>query len=262
MRQLARIESERLARGLSVWLVFIGSMVFAITSAMVEEDWSGQKYAALIPLAMVPMLIGVYVAGVRAGNRDRSVHLSPLAEEAPLDGDDRVVARLVSLAVPVALIVPIVAVVGVGSRIEGGYWVGDWPNRTDSAVHSVFELIQPLLAVAVVGAAGVAIGRAIRRAGPAIALGMLVLFLGSGVYWVWNASPIYPAALLQVHPLENEFSVEVVHQPTIVLHDLYLVGLLACCCGLAVRRHRWPLVLGGMGIAVLTIAAQLAITPV
>ena len=98
----------------------------------------------MVPLSIYPMTMGVYVAGVRSGNRDRSHGRPPLAEEAPLDGDARAMARLASLCVPVAMIALLMTVIGVASRIEGGYRLGHGQFWTDSAVHSVFELAQPV----------------------------------------------------------------------------------------------------------------------
>ncbi len=162
-----------------------------------------------------------------------------LADEAPLGGDQRTVARLASLVVPVGFVTLVMIAIGVGSRIEGGFRVGDGRFRTDSAVHSVVELLQPPLVIAVVGAAAIATGRWVFRAGPAIVIGVVVLFMTGSVYWMWNAEYAYSTALMQVHPLGD---LEVVHTPTVMLHDLYLLGLVGLFVGLSLRDASRPAV--------------------
>ncbi len=259
--ELARIESFRMLRRASIWIGFLLSVTMAVIDARGPQDWSSQKYQSIVPLSIYPLTMGVYVAGVRSGNRDRSHRRPPLAEEAPLDGDARAWARLASLCVPVALTSLLMAVIGVGSRIEGGYQLGEWEDWTDSAVHSVFELAQPALTIAVIGAAAVALGRAVRRSGPAMVIGMVLLFLSGGVYWLWNGPVVYATALMQVQPLGFD-NREVVHTPTVVLHDLYLLGMIALFCGLSLRaRPRARLVAGGAAVAVAAVVAQLAVAP-
>ena len=259
--ELARIESFRMLRRVSIWIGFILSVVFAVVTARAQQDWSSEKYQSLVPLSVYPMTLGVFVAAVRSGNRDRSHRRPPLAEEAPLDGDARAWARLASLWVPVAMVVSLMAVIGVVSRIEGGVELGEGRSWTNSAVHSVFELAQPALSIAVLGTAAVAIGRGVRRSGPAIVVGMVLLFFTGGAYWLWNLEVVYTTALLQVQPL-GFADAEVVHTPTVVLHDLYLLGLVALFCGLSLRaRPRARLVGGGSAVAVAAVVAQLVVAP-
>ena len=259
--ELARIESMRMLRRASIWIGFALSVTLVVVYAVEEQNWESQKYESMVPLSIYPMTMGVYVAGVRSGNRDRSHGRPPLAEEAPLDGDARAMARLASLCVPVAMIALLMTVIGVASRIEGGYRLGHGQFWTDSAVHSVFELAQPVLTVAVVGAAAVAIGRAVRRSGPVIIVGLVLLFFAGGVYWLWNDDAVYATALMQVQPM-GFGDLERVHVPTVVLHDLYLVGMCAVFCGLSLRAHPRARVVGaGAAIAVAAVAAQLAVSP-
>jgi hypothetical protein len=252
---LARIESFRMLRRVSIWIGFVLSVVLTVVTARQTEDWSGQRYQALVPLSVYPMTLGVFVAGVRSGNRDRS-HRRP-----PLDGDARAWARLVSLCVPVGMVVSLMAVIGAVSRVEGGLQLGEGRSWTNSAVHSLFELAQPALSIAVVGAAAVAVGRGVRRSGPAIVVGMVLLFFTGGAYWLWNERVVYTTALLQVQPLGWPVN-EAVHTPTAVLHDLYLLGMVALFCGLSLRtRPRARLVGGGAFLAIAAIIAQLVVAP-
>jgi hypothetical protein len=256
--QLARIETRSMLRRASIWTGVALTVAYVVIGARAQEDWSSQRYQSLVPLAAFPMTMATFVAGVRSGNRDRSVR-SALADEAPLGGDQRTVARLASLVVPVGFVTLVMIAIGVGSRIEGGFRVGDGRFRTDSAVHSVVELLQPPLVIAVVGAAAIATGRWVFRAGPAIVIGVVVLFMTGSVYWMWNAEYAYSTALMQVHPLGD---LEVVHTPTVMLHDLYLLGLVGLFVGLSLRdasRPRW--VVGGAVLAGVSVAAQLAVSP-
>ena len=117
------------------------------------------------------------------------------------------------------------------------------------------------LRAAVIGAAGIAIGRAFRWAGPSIVIGLLALFMSLGPWWLWNDRNMYTTALIQVQPLEfpNQY---VIHAPTVALHDLYLLGLLAVFSGLALRAHpRGLLVSAGTAVAVLAVVAQFVVSP-
>ena len=257
--QLARIETLSMLRRVSIWIGIALSLAFVVTGALAEEDWSSQKYQSLVPLGVFPMTMATYVAGVRSGNRDRSSHGGALADEAPLGGDQRTVARLASLIVPVGFVVLVMIAISVGSRIEGGFRVGDGRFRTDTAVHSVVELLQPPLVVVVVGAAAIALGRWVVRPGPALVVGVVVLFATGSAYWMWNAGYAYATALMQVHPLGD---LDVAHIPTVFLHDLYLLGLVVLFVGLSLRgASRLRLVMGGVMLAVLSVAAQLAVSP-
>ncbi len=259
--ELARIESFRMLRRASIWIGLALSVLLAVTEARSVEDWSAQKYQALVPMSVFPLAMGTYVAGVRSGNRDRSHHRPALAEEAPLDGDARAWARQASLIVPVLMAVALMIVIGVASRIEGGFWIGEGRLRTYSAVHSVFELAQPALAVGLVGAAGVAMGRAVRRSGPALVVGVVLLFFAVGVYWLWNGPVVYTTALLQVQPMGFDRR-EVIHTPTVILHDLYLLGLATLFVGLSLRTSpRGRLVAAGGAVAAVAVVAQLAVSP-
>ncbi|TFH16992.1 MAG: hypothetical protein E4H05_06635 [Acidimicrobiales bacterium] len=258
--QLTRIEAASMARRLSLWIGIVLTVVGAVSAARGQPDWSA-KFRDLVPLSIFPLTFGTYIAAVRAGNRDRSDNRPPIDEAAPLDGDDRTVARLGSLVVPVGFTVLLMVVIGVASRIEGGFRFGDGVDRTESAMHSAYDLLQAPLVIAVVGAAGIAIGRAFRWAGPSIVIGLLALFMALGPWWLWNDRYVYTTALIQVQPLEfpNQY---VVHAPTVALHDLYLLGLVAVFSGLALRsRPSGRLVIGGAALAALAVVGQLAVSP-
>jgi len=167
----------------------------------------------------------------------------------------------VSLVVPVGFTVLLMVVIAVASRVEGGLRFGDGIGQTESAVHSAFDLLQPPLVIAVIGVAGIVIGRAFRWSGPSIVIGLLVLFWGLGPWWLWNDRYVYTTALMQVQPLDFP-NRSIVYTPTVALRDLYLLGVVLVFAGLALRaRPRGRLVGGGLAVVVLAVAAQLAVSP-
>ena len=284
IRTLGRIEARRYLRRVSLW---IGLGVTVLFLLLPSEDWSGSSYETKLVLGFAPLILGVFVAAVRTGNRDRQGDASPLTEEAPVDADSRAVARLLGLAAPVGLCVITVIGVLIASRIEGGYWIGDPPRRTDTAQHTWLELLQPPLLVALAGAIGVAAGRAVRHATTVIIAGSVFwgfAFVGS---WAWNVPPLHAFAMLQAQPMTIDlgpgidaqqlptnwfasapsehranWARQLVHLPTVAGHNFYLLGLLGVATGLAIRT-RWSrrLAFGGFAVAVAGVAFQLAVMP-
>ena len=284
IRTLGRIEARRYLRRFSLWIGLSVTVLFLI---LPSQGWSGSSYETKGALAFTPLMLGVFVAAVRTGNRDRHGDASPLAEEAPVDGGDRAYGRLLGLAAPVGLCVIAVITVLIVSRIEGGYWIGHAPRRTDTAQHSWLELLQPPLLVALAGAIGVASGRAVRHATTVIIAGgvfWLFAFIGS---WAWNVQPLHTIAVIQAQPMtvdlgpgivaeqlptnwlarapgehDANWARQLVHLPTVAGHNLYLLGLLGIASGLAIRTL-WSrrLAYGGLAVAVAGVAFQLAIMP-
>ena len=284
IRTLGWIEARRYLRRISIW---VGLGVTVLFLLLPSQGWSGDSYATKGVGAFSPLILGVFIAAVRTGNRDRRGDASPLAEEAPLDASNRAVARLLGLAAPVGVCVITVIGVLIASRIEGGYWIGENPRRTDSAQHSFLELLQPPLLVALAGAIGVAAGRALRHVLIAIVAGgvfWMFAFVGS---WAWNTQPLHTIAVIQTQPItidlgpgivaeqlptnwlanapdehDANWRRELVHLPTVAGHNLYLLGLLGVASGLAVRGL-WGrrLAFGGLAAAVAGVAIQLAIMP-
>ena len=281
---LGWIEAKRYLHRVSIW---VGLSVTVLFLLLRSQDWSGASYETKAALAFTPLILAAFVAGVRTGNRDRSGDASPVAEEAPIDADSRAGARLLGLVAPVGLCVITVIGVVIASRIEGGYWIGEAPRRTDSAQHSWLVLLQPPLLVALAGAAGVAAGRAVRHALTVIILGGVFWMFALMGFWVWNTPPLHTIAVIQIQPMtvdlgpgivaeqlptnwladapdqyEANWRRELVHLPTVAGHNVYLLGLLGVASGLAVRGHRGRrLAFGGLAGAVGGVVFQLVIMP-
>ena len=283
---LAVIETKGYLRRVSIWIGLGLTPVAMLTHT--SSDWSGGAYENTIPLGCMWLAIGTFVAGLRTGGRDSSSQLPDFFEDAPVDPGARTVARLMGLVGPMLLAVVVVAVVAIVSRVEGGFWIGDRPRRTGTALHTPSELLQPLLLVALFGAIGVALGRAVRAPRVAIALvGGVVGFIVFGFWWVMNAPVLRAMALVQIQPLRIDLPPDidpdrapakwlldapadfhgvwthrVVHVPTVAGHDLYLLGLVMLVCGWAVRGARGRRVaIVGFAVTILGVMVQLAVRP-
>jgi hypothetical protein len=280
---LARIEARRYATRASVWLGWVGTVA---TAVFARPDWPGAAYEQVVPVSFAALALGTFVAGVRTGGRDLDTDAGPLAEEAALGGDARAAARLLGLAAPVALALITAVAIAVVAGVEGGFWMGEGARRTDSASHSAAELIQPVLIVALAGAAGVMLGRKVSRSVLAITLGVFVWTALFPLYWMWNGDRAYPVALVQTMPLRvpipgvtgladtpadwwvespnsyrADFVRDVVHLPTVVLHDLYLAGMLTLVAAGSLPRRRVAVRAGGAAVAVAAALAQWAVSP-
>ena len=203
-----------------------------------------------------------------------------------MDRDDRRAARLLGLAMPVGLAFVTTLAIAVVTRVEGGFWMGDGLRRTDSALHTPLELLQPSLVVALAGALGVVTGSTFRRPMIAILAGALAWFILFPAYWIWNSPPLNAIVPLQIMPLRvdlpdvsslsetppdwhvvypdeynTEYARDLVHIPTVLYHNLFVVGLLMVV-GSAVGRSRSRTVKrGGIALAILGVVAQLAVSP-
>ena len=287
LRTLITIEAQRYFRRWTIWIALALTILFMARLGPIPDDsWSGQTYENTVPLSFLPLTIGVFIAALRTGGRDRSANPAGLAEGAPIDGDQRAIARLAGLVAPVALGILTVIGIAIVSRIEGGFWIGDAPRRTDAALHSFIELMQPPLIIAVAGASGVALGRTFRRLAPSLIIGSILWFLAFGFYWVWNNAGLHAVAAVQTQPMRvnlpistkiyelptswllsapdqyNSWQREWVHLPTVAWHNVYLLGVVLIWSGLAIRETRGGRVaLGGLAVAFAGVGAQLIISP-
>ena len=280
---LAAIEARRYAMRVSIW---IGWVLTVSEASFNHPDWPGGSYETVLPLSFAPMLLGVFIAAVRTGARDADPDLPPLAEEAAVDVDDRHAARLLGLAMPAALALLTTIGIAIVSRIEGGFWLGDVPYRTDTAVHSPLELLQPSLLVLLAGALGVVTGRALRRPLLGIVIGAFTWFLLFPAYWIWNTPPLNVIAPAQIMPLrvgigrilnrseipadwsvsppneyQSEYEHQVVHLPTVAFHHLYLVGLIMIVAAGVARGRRRTVRIAGIAVTIVGVVAQLAVSP-
>ena len=286
---LARIEARRHLRGAALWLGLLGLVYFGLGAR--ETDWQSGVYS-VFPVIFVPLVAATFVAAVRSGGRDRHADLPPLAEEAPLDDNARAIARLFGLTPFVAACVLLVIGIETGIRIEGGLWVGIEPGRTDSAVHTIPELLQPIALVLLAAAAGVAAGRRFRRRGPITLMGLILVFItGFLGWWAFQVLPLAYVTLVQTQPVSESLELVAdiravpddwlleyvaeergwvrvyVDQPMIAGHVVYLLGWVAVCTagivgGALGRRWLWfGLAAVGVGLMVQVAATGFALSP-
>lgn len=281
---LAGLEARRYATRVSLWAGWAATLV---TLVWHRSDWPGGAYEEAVPLAFGFLALGTFVAGVRTGSRDRDSDAGPLAEEAGLDLTERAAARLVALAAPVLLAVVTAIGVAVVSRVEGGYWLGEGPRRTDTAHHTLAEFAQPVLHVALAGALGVTVGRLLRRPVLGVVAGLFVWTAVVPLAWMWNAPGRYPIAPAQTMPLrvplpdvrsyadtpatwlvespsafEPDFTRSVVHVPTVLLHDLALVGVLLVTVAGVWPSRRAVVRVAGIVLTAVGVVGQYAVSPV
>lgn len=283
LRPLATIESQRFARRPSLWIGWALTVYLIATEIGRTGDWPGEIYESLVPMAFAPLLVGTFVAGVRTGARDGADSASGLAPDAPLDDVDRAAARLLALVVPLALTVVTTSAVWLWTRLEGGFWLGEDLRRTDAARHGIAELLQPILLVALLGAIGIAVGRSRRRVVWTVVTSF-VLVVTLLAWWAVQGQVIAVVNPVQLAPLripladgvlssatpsdwlvDHEeligYHRQLVHQPTIVGHDVYLLGLIGIA-GAAIARDRRRTVRAVSGIVVITgVIIQLAASP-
>lgn len=282
---VARLEAARQLRAVPIWLGLALSAYLAWISR--DVDWQSGTYTQL-SIVTTPLAAALFVAGVRGGGRDRHSDLPPLAEEAAVGTDERVRARLLGMVPVVGIGVTALGVAALAIRIEGGHWVGDWPGRTDTAVHSLPEVIQPMLVLVLAAALGVAAGRTFRRRSPVAVIGVVVLLATGAISWAWQGVPARYVTLVQLQPIEvqvggvgadptsfpdewllsapDEYDADwdrvIVHQPMAAWHDVYLGGLVLAAVAVALRGVGGRrLLVVGLTIAVLGVGAQAAVAP-
>jgi hypothetical protein len=281
--ELARLEARRHLTGAALWLGVLGLVYFGLGNRGI--DWQAGVYAAF-PLNFLPLVVATFVAGVRAGGRDRHADLPPLAEETPLDVDARAVGRLLGMVPFLAVTALLVVGIEAGIRIEGGHWMGNPPGRTDTAVHTLPELLQPMAMVLLGAAAGIAAGRTFRQRAPITVLGLILAFIMGTMWWAFQIIPLAYVTLIQTQPVrefvgwtstnlatfpddwlleyddyEYMWAHVYVDQPMIAGHVVYLLGWAAVCTGGAVRGRvgrRWLWL--GVATVVLGVVVQLAAT--
>lgn len=286
--ELARLEARHSLRAPWLWLGIVLSIASAHST--LDADYAGGGYQGVVA-SFTGVAAGIFVLGVLAGNRDRSASDDvPLAPESVLDGGDRALARLLGLVPAIIVASVFAATVFAVSRIEGGFWLGNEPGRTDAATHGPFEALQPLVLVVLAAAAGVAIGRASAHRTLACIGGVLVAAVSGFVYWAWQGDGMVFVSLVQTQPLhvpidwpadqvdlgsvqpdwvlseptayQSGWHHVVIDQRIAAAHDAYLLALAAVASGFAIRGRRGRVigVAGGL-VAIAAVVAQFAITP-
>lgn len=269
VRALARIEGPRLLRHPAF---VAGAALAVLFSMMMVRDNVGGAYQLLMGAGLVPLAAGTLLAANLAALRSLRSDTVELQGALPARPLAMTLAHLLSLAWAVAAGIAFVAtaflLTGAGAGIEV-----DATGRT--AVPSVFELAQGPAAIAVSGAAGIALARAVPHLA---ASGLLVVVLLAGDMMLSSQST--ESVLAWLAPVVNT-----AHAPSGVgwpcyrpvvdgcevlgfqtasagWHLLYLAGLVGVLAALALARdgeRRLARRLGAAGLCAAVAAAMLQI---
>jgi hypothetical protein len=280
---LAYIEAVRMLRHPAPWIGIILWVAASYAVLASEPDWSSAQYQGLQASAVF-LAAGVSVAAAYAAGRERV----GVAEDAPLEAEDRAAARIVGGLGLVALVALVVAAGSLWLRWSGGVALGNEPGRTLHAHFSLPELLQPVALSAFAVAAGAAAVRLLRHPLAASIALFVLWFVAGPAYWTLNGPVLRWFAPVMVQPynvqvapatadpltLPSTWLLEgpgpfqaywarlVVVPELAAWHDLYLIALALLAAAIALPgRYRRPLVVLGAVLAVVAVALQSSVTP-
>lgn len=279
--QLARIEGGRMLRHPAPWLGLAATVWFG--SGVFDRDWAAAHYEGLVA-ALAPLLLGVSVAAVSSFARADV----PVAVDAPVGRSAQALARLLGGAFLVALVAVVTGAAAAWLHLRGGLRLGDEPGRTDSAMYTAPELLQPVLLAAVAVPLGAALVRLVRSPLGASIVAFVVWFLLGMGYWMVDHSALIWITPIQVQPVSvpvgpittdpgtfpgswllsapGEFQeqwIRLVVSPALAAwHDVYLVALTVLLATTVVPgRLRRPVALAAVALAVVAVLGQRAVMP-
>jgi hypothetical protein len=275
-RRLLRNPAIPLGLGLALWLLW------DIDPA--TQDWSEASYEGMA-MASVPLMWAISVAAAVTFQRERV----PVALDAPVLEEARAAARLLAMVPLLALAGAFAALVGWRQRDLGGLPLGDEPGRTLGALQTLPELLQHVALALLAVAAGAALGRRMGRLAAAIPLLFLFWYVTGVFYWLYGHPAVMPFTVVQVQPVGIQvgpadadpfafpqswlLSAPDRYQPGWVRmfvsealawwHLGWLLGLAQLLLAAAGPAGRWRriLVAGGLGLAVVSAAAQVWVIP-
>lgn len=282
---LAAAEARLAVRAPWIWIGVVLSAVAARST--LDADFSAGAYQGVMA-SITGVAIGIFVTAVQAGGRDRVLTSGAVGEGAVVDADERALARLLGQWPTIAIGGLYVAGLRAYEGSEGGFWLGDWPRRTDDATHSAVELLQGPALFVLAAAAGIAVSRATARRAVVSSIGVVVLATLGLLAWAWQWTPAVYVTAIQTQPVEitlggagfDATSVPsgwllsapdaydaswdrvLVHLPMAGWHAVYLLGLAALAAGAAVRQRAGRLLAGvGLAAALLGVVAQVLTAP-
>jgi hypothetical protein len=279
--QLARIEARRMLRHPAPWIGLAGTVWFA--AGVFDQTWAAAHYQGLVA-ALAPLLFGVTVAAISAFTREHTA----VSDEAPVSAARRSVARLLGGLSLVAMVAGVIAGAGTWLWIRGGLMLGDEPGRTQHALYTLPELLQPVLLAALAVSLAAVLAHVVRHRLAASIVAFVFWFLVCATYWVFNApvlrwlTPVqvqpvpvvvgpaetdpgtFPATWLLSAPGEyQDHWVRLVVSPELAgWHDVYLVALTVLLAAVAVPgRFRRHVVFAAAALAAVAVLLQRAVMP-
>ncbi len=256
IRALARIEGFRLLRHPA----FVAGVVLSVfVSIMMVTDNVGGAYQLLMGAGIVPLAAGTLLAANLAALRSLRSDTTELQAPLPFRPLATTLAHLLSIAWAAAAGVVFIAAAFVLTGAAGGIEV-DAAGRT--ALPSPFELAQGPAAVAVAGAAGIALARVVPQL-VASSLAVVVLLVGdmmlssqsreTGLAWF---APVVNTADVRsdtewpcYRPVEPGCEVLGFHTASAGWHLLYLAGVLGVLVALALLRDHERRIASRIGAA-------------
>lgn len=265
---LARIEGRRLI-GHPVFLAGAAlSVLFTLTFAAATDI--GGDYFALLGGTLLPLALATLVVCNLAALRYRRGATTELYGALAAPAHVRTLAHLLALAWPAGVAAALVA----GAFAWFGAWEGlDVTREGRIATPGAVDLAQGPLAVAALGALGVALARWIPH--PAVGiLAAVVLFFPQMMYTTWNLQDAFGWFLPLVNPAQtgadSSWPCAADQQWPCILetfaalhwHVVYLAALVVLLGAVALlreRRRRRDLLLAATSLAVVVVAGILQI---
>lgn len=261
---LARVEGPRLT-GHPIFLAGIGLTVLYTVFAAGDV---GGDYFALLGATLVPLALATLVVSNLAALRDRRGGTTELYHAIAAPAQARTLGHLLALAWPTAVAVALVA----GASAWFGAWDGLEVTREGRiATPGAADLAQGPLAVAVLGALGIALARWLAHP-PAAMLAAVALFFLQMVFTTWNPQeragwflPLVNPAQIRGDsswPCAADQSWPCILEGFAALHwhVVYLAGLLVLLGAVALLRdgrRRCDLRVAATSLAVVVVAGAL-----
>lgn len=268
VRALARVEGPRLLRHPAF---VAGALLSVLVSVMMVRDNVGGAYQLLMGAGLVPLAAGTLLAANLAALRTLRSNTVELQGALPARALASTLAHLVSIAWPALAGVVFVAGAFLLTGSAGGVEV-DATGRME--IPSGFELAQGPATIAVCGAAGVALARAVPHLA---ASGLLVVVLLAGGMMLSSQSRETPLAWFApvvntvdapgtdwpcYRPVDAGCEVLGFRTASAGWHLVYLAGLTCVLAALALVRdgdRRLALRVGAAGLGVVVVAGTLQV---
>jgi hypothetical protein len=249
---LARVEGRRLIRH-PIVMVVVALAIVSITQYLVSNNLTHEHNVGwLLEVAAILISLGALLAANLGASRSRRDGSEELFRAAPLSPAGRTVALAFAITWLMALLALLLLAGDIAIRAAGK------GSRSDAgvALFPMFELVQGPLILGLFALIGVAVARWF----PTVLAGLVA---GVGTFVIVNVIGNAPedATWLRLTPFDPSFLND--GGVLSALHITYLVGLAAIVLAVGLVRHGWTrqvraLVAGGLGVAVITGALQLA----
>jgi len=240
------------------------------------QSWSTELFDTVPVMNATIMTGAAFVAASLLALRDSDRTTRELLRTSPATAVDRTLGLALAGAVPVLVFAATIVWLRVLVARAGGIPVGD---SSIQLMPSAGHLAGPILVVGVSWMLGIAVARTIRSRALAIVLGVLGVYSGQVMYWIWAW---FPAFFLMPYaspltPVDQGIHIEdlpqhglglyadghwlILQEDRVLWHGCYLIGVAvlltayACWRSGPDRRTRW-IALAGLLLAAAGFAGQ------